>query len=83
MAKYFDGETEGIDCRNMDSILCDWCMVSLYRSRVPGQEYKESIGKCRNKVDSKVGQEASNEVQGSEMIAGKLKELVEVNELVF
>jgi hypothetical protein len=34
-------------------------------------------------VDSEVGQEASNEVRGSEIITGKLRELVEADKLVF
>jgi hypothetical protein len=58
-------------------------MVSLRRPRAPGQEHEESTDKCGNEVDSEVGQEASNEVRGSEMIAGKLQELVEADELVF
>ena len=82
-AKYFDGETEGIDCRSRDSILCDWCKVSLRRPRTPGRAYAEIRDACRDEVDSEAGQEASDEVRGSEMIAGKLKELVEADELVF
>jgi hypothetical protein len=46
--------------------------VSLRKPRALGQEYKKSTDKYRNEMDSEVGQEASNEVQGSEMIAGKL-----------
>jgi superfamily II DNA helicase RecQ len=83
MAKHFDSETEGVDCRSTDSILYDWCMVGLRRPRAPGQEHEEITDKCRNEVDSEVGQETSNEVRGSEMIAGKLRELVEADELVF
>jgi hypothetical protein len=83
IAKHFDSKTEGVDCRSTDSILCDWCMVSLRRPRAPGQEHKESTDKCRNKMDSKIRQEASNEIRGSEMIAGKLQELVEADKLVF
>jgi hypothetical protein len=41
------------------------------------------MDKCRNEVDSKVGQKVNNEVRGSKMITGKLKELVEADELVF
>jgi hypothetical protein len=48
-----------------------------------GQEHEEIIDKCRNEVDSKVKQEASNEVRGSEMIIEKLKELIKVNKLIF
>ncbi len=54
MAKHFDGEMEGVDCRSTDSILCDWCIVSLRRPRAPGQEHEESIDKCGNEVDSEV-----------------------------
>jgi hypothetical protein len=43
---------------------------------IPGCEHKD-------KGDGRVRLEASNEVPGSEMIARKLKELVEANELVF
>jgi hypothetical protein len=83
IAKHFDSKTKGVDCRSTDSILCDWCIVSLRRPRAPGQEHEESTDKYRNEVDSEIGQEASNEVRGSEMIAGKLQELVEADELVF
>jgi hypothetical protein len=83
IAKHFDGKTEGVDCKNTDSILCDWYMVSLRRPRVLGQEYEENTDKCRNKMDSKVGQETSNKIRGSKIIAGKLQELVEADELVF
>jgi hypothetical protein len=79
MAKYFDGETEGVDCRSTDSILCDWCKVSLRRPRAPGYQHKG----IRDEVGSEAEQEASNEVRGSEMIASRLKELVEEDELVF
>jgi hypothetical protein len=72
IAKHFDGKTEGVDCRSTDSILYDWCIMSLRRPRAPGQEHKENTDKYRNEIDSEVGQEASNKVRGSEMIAGKL-----------
>jgi len=55
----------------------------LCRPRVPGQEYKENIGKYRNKVDNKVRQEVNNKVRDSEMIIRKLKKLIKINELVF
>ncbi len=55
----------------------------MHRPRALGQEYEEIIDKYRNEVDSEVGQEASNKVRGSEMITGKLRELVKVDELVF
>jgi hypothetical protein len=79
IAKYFDGEPEGVDCRSTDSILCDWCKVSLRRPGVAGYQHKERGGE----VDSTAEEGASNEVRGSEMIAGRLKELVEADELVF
>jgi hypothetical protein len=47
------------------------------------QEHKEITNKCKNKVNSKVRQEASNEVRGNKMITRKLKELIKANELVF
>jgi hypothetical protein len=65
MAKYFDGETEGVDCRSTGSILCDWCKVSLGRSRVPGRKHEGIRDECRDEVDSESGHEASNEVRGS------------------
>ena len=83
IAKYFDSETEGVDYRNTDSILYNWYIVGLHRPRVPGQEYKEITDKYGNKVNSEIGQEASNEVRNSEIITGKLRELVEADELVF
>jgi hypothetical protein len=36
--------------------------MGLRKLKALKQEYKEIINKCKNKVDSKVGQEASNEV---------------------
>jgi hypothetical protein len=57
--------------------------VGLYKLKALRQEYKEIINKCKNKVDSKVRQEASNKVRGNKMIIGKLKELVEANKLIF
>lgn len=83
MAKHFDGETEGVDCRSTDSILCDWCRVNVRRPMIPGCEHEEITDKCKDEGDRGVGPEASNEVPGSEMIARKLKDLVEADELVF
>jgi len=55
----------------------------MRRPRTAGGERKEPRDKHRDKVDSEVGQEASQEVWGSEIIASKLKELVKADELVF
>jgi hypothetical protein len=57
--------------------------VSLHRPRVLGREHEEIRNEYRDDVNSKVRQEASNEVYSSEMITDKLKELVKDNELVF
>jgi hypothetical protein len=83
IAKHFDSKTEGADCRNTDSILCDWCIIGLRKPKTLGQEHKKITDKYRNKMDSKIKQEASNKIRGNKMIAGKLKELVEVDKLVF
>jgi hypothetical protein len=83
MAKYFNSKIKGVNCRSIDSILYNWCIVSLRKLKVLGREHKEIRNEYRDDVNSKVRQEASNEVYSSEMIADKLKELVEDNELVF
>jgi hypothetical protein len=57
--------------------------VSLRKPRVLGREHKEIRSEYKDNMNSKVGQEASNEVYSSEMIADKLKELVEDDKLVF
>ena len=54
--------------------------MSLCRPRTA--EYQHE-GIRDEEADSKAEQEASNEVRGSEMITGRLKELVEADELVF
>jgi hypothetical protein len=51
----------------------------LRRPRVAGYQHEER----GDEVDSKAEQDVSNEVRGSEMITGRLKELVEADELVF
>jgi hypothetical protein len=83
MAKHFDGKTKGVDCRSTDNILCDWYKVSLHRPRILGHRHEEIGDQYKDKVDSEAGQEASKKVRGSEIIASKLKELVEADELVF
>jgi hypothetical protein len=55
----------------------------LHRPRVLGREHEEIRNEYRDDVNSKVRQEASNEVYSSKMITNKLKELVKDNELVF
>jgi hypothetical protein len=55
----------------------------LRKLKVLRREYKEIRNEYKDDINSKVKQEASNEVYSSEMIADKLKELVEDNELVF
>jgi hypothetical protein len=59
MAKYFDGKTEGVDCRSTDSILCNWCKVIVYRFRIAGGKREEFKDKYKDKVDNKAGAEAS------------------------
>jgi hypothetical protein len=83
MAKYFDGEMEGADCRSTDSILCDWCCVNLRRPTALGYQNEEIRGEYNDAVSSEAAPETSREVRGSQMIAGRLKELAEADELVF
>jgi len=53
--KHFNSEIEGVNCRNTDSILYNWCIMGLHRPRALGQEHEEITDKYRNEIDSKIG----------------------------
>jgi hypothetical protein len=55
----------------------------MRRPMILGCEHEDITDRYKDEGDRGVRLEASNEVPGSEMIARKLKELVEANELVF
>jgi hypothetical protein len=54
MAKHFNGETVRVDYRSIDSVLCNWYKVSLYKPRILGHRHKEVVDKYRDKVGSEV-----------------------------
>ena len=54
ITKYFNSKTKEVNYKNIDNILYNQYIVSLYRPRAPGQEYEKNIGKYRNKIDNKV-----------------------------
>jgi hypothetical protein len=55
MAKHFDGETVGVDCKSIDSVLYDWCKVSLHKPRILGHGHKEVVDECKDEVGSEAG----------------------------
>lgn len=72
LAWYFDGEESGSDCKSTDSVYCDRC-------KIPGP--RQVGGDRGGEVETGEVQEET-EVQGSQVIAGKLQELAAEDEML-
>lgn len=77
MAKYFDCESEStrVDCIATDSIMCDRCKFNSFGQG--RQVINQSVEADRTENDTPI------EISGSQLIAGKLRQGIEADELMF
>ena len=78
MARYFNSEDKGVDYRATDSIFCDQCSAKVVgKSNV----VKQRTAHAHNR-DTDVDDEKDEEIPGSQLVAARLRKIVEANKRV-
>jgi hypothetical protein len=82
LGSHFDIIQGDVDCSSTDRVFCDRCKAEAREQAQDRSFHKASSRRIEGKEQVKQGQE-QGDASGRQIIAGRLQELVEADELVF